>query len=70
MRAIAAAIYEGAVVFLKREYQLLAVFVLVVFTLLGLFIICLAIGLEGTLASGERRWAALMSSCRSSPARL
>jgi Na+/H+-translocating membrane pyrophosphatase len=52
MPEIAAAIYERAVVFLKREYQILAVFVLVVFALLGLFIICLAIGLEGTLASG------------------
>jgi K(+)-stimulated pyrophosphate-energized sodium pump len=38
MRDIAAAIHEGAMVFLKREYQILAVFVLVVFALLGLFI--------------------------------
>jgi K(+)-stimulated pyrophosphate-energized sodium pump len=38
MREIAAAIHEGAMVFLKREYQILAVFVLVVFALLGLFI--------------------------------
>jgi K(+)-stimulated pyrophosphate-energized sodium pump len=38
MQEIAAAIHEGAMVFLKREYQILAVFVLVVFALLGLFI--------------------------------
>ena len=38
MQEIAAAIHEGAMVFLKQEYQLLAVFVLVVFALLGLFI--------------------------------
>jgi K(+)-stimulated pyrophosphate-energized sodium pump len=38
MVEIAAAIHEGAMVFLKREYQLLAVFILVVFALLGLFI--------------------------------
>jgi K(+)-stimulated pyrophosphate-energized sodium pump len=38
MIEIASAIHEGAMVFLKREYQILAVFVLVVFALLGLFI--------------------------------
>lgn len=38
MREIAAAIHEGAMVFLRREYQILAVFILVVFALLGLFI--------------------------------
>jgi K(+)-stimulated pyrophosphate-energized sodium pump len=38
MQDIAAAIHEGAMVFLKREYQILAIFVLVVFALLGLFI--------------------------------
>jgi K(+)-stimulated pyrophosphate-energized sodium pump len=38
MQEIAAAIHEGAMVFLRREYQILAVFVLVVFALLGLFI--------------------------------
>ncbi len=38
MREIAAAIHEGAMVFLRREYQILGVFVLVVFALLGLFI--------------------------------
>jgi K(+)-stimulated pyrophosphate-energized sodium pump len=38
MQEIAAAIHEGAMVFLKREYQILAVFVLVVFALLGMFI--------------------------------
>jgi K(+)-stimulated pyrophosphate-energized sodium pump len=38
MQEIAAAIHEGAMVFLKREYQILAIFVLVVFALLGLFI--------------------------------
>src|SRR5919109_1002384 len=35
MQEIAAAIHEGAMVFLKREYQILAIFVLVVLTLLG-----------------------------------
>ena len=38
MREIATAIHEGAMVFLRREYQILGVFVLVVFALLGLFI--------------------------------
>jgi K(+)-stimulated pyrophosphate-energized sodium pump len=38
IQEIASAIHEGAMVFLKQEYQLLAVFVLVVFALLGLFI--------------------------------
>ena len=38
MQEIAAAIHEGAMVFLKREYQILAIFVIVVFALLGLFI--------------------------------
>ena len=38
MQEIAAAIHEGAMVFLKREYQILVVFVLAVFALLGLFI--------------------------------
>ena len=38
MQEIAAAIHEGAMVFLTREYQILAIFVLVVFALLGLFI--------------------------------
>ena len=38
MQEIASAIHEGAMVFLKQEYQILAVFVLVVFALLGLFI--------------------------------
>ena len=38
MQEIASAIHEGAMVFLKQEYQLLAVFVLVVFAFLGLFI--------------------------------
>ncbi|MDQ3829903.1 MAG: sodium/proton-translocating pyrophosphatase, partial [Candidatus Tectomicrobia bacterium] len=38
MQEIAAAIHEGAMVFLKREYQILAVFVLMVFALLGWFI--------------------------------
>jgi K(+)-stimulated pyrophosphate-energized sodium pump len=38
MLEIAAAIHEGAMVFLRREYQILLVFVLVVFALLGLFI--------------------------------
>jgi len=35
MQEIATAIHEGAMVFLKREYQILSVFVLVVFALLG-----------------------------------
>ncbi len=35
MQEIAAAIHEGAMVFLKREYQILAIFVLVMLTLLG-----------------------------------
>ena len=34
MREIAASIYEGAMAFLKREYQILSIFVLVVFGLL------------------------------------
>ena len=38
MQEIAAAIHEGAMVFLRREYQILAVFVIAVFALLGLFI--------------------------------
>jgi K(+)-stimulated pyrophosphate-energized sodium pump len=38
MLEIAAAIHEGAMVFLSREYRILLVFVLVVFALLGLFI--------------------------------
>jgi K(+)-stimulated pyrophosphate-energized sodium pump len=38
MQEIAAAIHEGAMVFLKREYQILAAFVIVVLALLGLFI--------------------------------
>jgi K(+)-stimulated pyrophosphate-energized sodium pump len=38
MQEIAGAIHEGAMVFLKREYQILAVFVFVVFALLGWFI--------------------------------
>jgi K(+)-stimulated pyrophosphate-energized sodium pump len=38
MQEIAAAIHEGAMVFLKREYQILAVFIFVVFALLGWFI--------------------------------
>jgi K(+)-stimulated pyrophosphate-energized sodium pump len=38
MQEIATAIHEGAMVFLKREYQILVVFVLVVFALLGWFI--------------------------------
>ena len=38
MQEIAMAIHEGAMVFLKREYQILTVFVLVVFALLGWFI--------------------------------
>jgi K(+)-stimulated pyrophosphate-energized sodium pump len=38
MQEIAAAIHEGAMVFLRREYQILVGFVLVVFALLGWFI--------------------------------
>jgi len=38
IQEIATAIHEGAMVFLKSEYQILAVFVLVVFALLGWFI--------------------------------
>jgi K(+)-stimulated pyrophosphate-energized sodium pump len=38
MQEIATAIHEGAMVFLKREYQILVVFVLVVFALLAGFI--------------------------------
>jgi len=38
MREIAAAIYEGAMVFLKREYQIIAIFVVIVFTLLAISI--------------------------------
>jgi K(+)-stimulated pyrophosphate-energized sodium pump len=38
MPEIAAAIHEGPMVFLRREYQILLVFVLAVFALLGLFI--------------------------------
>jgi K(+)-stimulated pyrophosphate-energized sodium pump len=38
MQEIAAAIHEGAMVFLKREYQILAVFVIAIFALLAWFI--------------------------------
>ncbi len=38
MKEIAEAIHEGAMVFLKREYQILAIFILVVFILLSAFI--------------------------------
>jgi len=38
MREIAAAIEEGAMVFLNREYRIIGIFVLVVFILLGFFI--------------------------------
>jgi len=38
MKEIAAAIEEGAMVFLNREYRIIGIFVLVVFILLGIFI--------------------------------
>ncbi|HML94970.1 MAG TPA: sodium-translocating pyrophosphatase [Thermodesulfobacteriota bacterium] len=38
MKEIASAIHEGAMVFLKREYRIIGIFVVVVFVLLGLFI--------------------------------
>ena len=38
MKEIAAAIHEGAMVFLNREYRIIGIFVLVVFILLGIFI--------------------------------
>lgn len=38
MPEIAAAIHEGAMIFLRREYQILLGFVLAVFALVGLFI--------------------------------
>ncbi|MDA2920081.1 sodium-translocating pyrophosphatase [Desulfobacterota bacterium AH_259_B03_O07] len=38
MKEIAAAIHEGAMVFLKREYRIIAIFVVVVFILLSVFI--------------------------------
>lgn len=38
MREIAAAISEGAMVFLSREYRIIGIFVVVVFILLGIFI--------------------------------
>ncbi|MCC6713153.1 MAG: sodium-translocating pyrophosphatase [Candidatus Dadabacteria bacterium] len=38
MKEIASAIHEGAMVFLKREYRIIGIFVAVVFVLLGLFI--------------------------------
>lgn len=38
MKDIASAIHEGAMVFLKREYRIIGIFVAVVFVLLGLFI--------------------------------
>jgi Inorganic pyrophosphatase len=38
MREIAAAIYQGAMVFLRREYLVIALFVIIVFALLTVFI--------------------------------
>ena len=38
MREIAGYIYEGSMAFLRREYQILAIFVVIVFLLLGLFV--------------------------------
>ena len=38
MREIASAIHEGAMVFLRREYQIIAIFVVIVFVLLGISI--------------------------------
>ena len=38
MRDIASAIHEGAMVFLKREYQIILIFVAIVFILLGISI--------------------------------
>lgn len=38
MREIAGAIAEGAMVFLRREYRIIGIFVIVVFILLGIFI--------------------------------
>ena len=38
MRDIASAIQEGAMVFLKREYQIILIFVAIVFILLGISI--------------------------------
>jgi len=38
MKEIASAIHEGAMVFLKREYRIIAIFVIVVFILLSVFI--------------------------------
>ncbi|MFQ6110865.1 MAG: sodium/proton-translocating pyrophosphatase, partial [Nitrospinota bacterium] len=45
MQSLAASIHEGAMVFLKREYSILAVFIVVVFVLLSL-----GIGLYTALA--------------------
>ena len=38
MQSIAGAIREGAMAFIRREYQVLAVFVLIVFALIAIFI--------------------------------
>ena len=38
MREIAGYIYEGSMAFLRREYQILAIFVVIVFLLLVLFV--------------------------------
>ncbi|MGI9553559.1 MAG: sodium-translocating pyrophosphatase [Thermodesulfobacteriota bacterium] len=38
MREIASAIHEGAMVFLRREYQIIAIFIVIVFVLLGISI--------------------------------
>lgn len=38
MREIASAIHEGAMVFLQREYRIIAIFVIVVFILMSIFI--------------------------------
>ncbi|MGI9553424.1 MAG: sodium-translocating pyrophosphatase [Thermodesulfobacteriota bacterium] len=38
MREIASAIHEGAMVFLRKEYQIIAIFVVIVFVLLGISI--------------------------------
>lgn len=57
MREISSYIHEGAMAFLTREYRTLAVFILVVFMILGLFInwltaICFAIGAVFSILSG------------------
>lgn len=57
MKEIAGYIHEGAMAFLRREYRVLAIFIVVVFVVLGLFInwltaICFAVGALFSILAG------------------